>query len=242
MSKDEEKKEIVKKEDAMTPEQVKTILGDDMSDMMSGVDMRLPEIKILHGGALMFRMPDGETTKAFEANIVDITKQNGWWAKSFDETGGGAPPDCASFDGIRPDLNSNDPQHETCEGCPKNKFGSKVAKDGQEGRGKACKNMKVVHVFMQGYNMPTRLIVPPGTIKALDVYVSALANQGVPYLFVNTEFGLEEKANKDGIKFSGITLKNAGMVSMEDAKKLKAFRDNWLNVMRNTTVLSDGNE
>jgi hypothetical protein len=42
------------------------------------------------------------------------------------------PPTCYSFDGERPHAETEDPQHETCRGCPWDEFGT-------SGRGKACK-------------------------------------------------------------------------------------------------------
>ncbi len=198
----------------------------DMRENMEGVEPRLPQIGIAHQ-AQMFVMPDGKKVESFTGIILDHSKAYAWWAESFDKSGGGTPPQCFSMDGVKPDMMGEDVQAESCASCPNNKYGS----DG--GRGKACKNMKRVHVLLEGSAFPHRLTVPPSNLKAVDNYISMLTGQSTPYQLVKTTFKLKEEKNKDGIAYSELTFEKSGLItSMDDAISIKAARDNWKMVMR----------
>jgi len=168
----------------------------DLKSNMEGVTPRLPQISIVHQ-AQLFTFPDETQKKEFEGIILDTNRINAWWEQSYDETGGGTPPDCFSMNGIEPDLNCNLPQAKKCAECEKNKFGS-------DGRGKACKNMKRVHIMLDNEMLPHRLTLPPSNLKAIDMYISLLTSKGLPYQLIVTDFKLKKTQNKDGIAFSEI--------------------------------------
>ena len=87
---------------------------------MEGVRPRLPMIGIVHQ-AQLYVMPDESQIKEFEAIILDTNRINAWWEKSFDETGGGTPPDCFSMNGIECDQNcamKNKRPHNRSNLCP----------------------------------------------------------------------------------------------------------------------------
>lgn len=205
----------------------------DLKDNMAGVEARLPQIGIIHQ-AQMFEFPDGEKHASFTGTILDISRINAWWEQSFDETGGGVPPDCFSMDGITPDPFSGNRQNSECRSCTQNSFGS----DG--GRGKACKNMKRVHILLEGEMLPHRLTIPPSNLKAVDLYVSLLTSKGIPYQLVKTEFSLGKAKNKDGITYAEIQMKNIGTTdSVEEARRIKAIRDEFLGVMRGQEIKAE---
>jgi len=211
----------------------------DMGDQMEGVEAQLPQIKIIHQ-AQMFMFPDGTKEETFKGVILDMNRTNAYWAESYDDSGGGSPPTCSSLDGVTPEAGSEQLQStgNGCLGCPQNKYGT-----GKKG-GKACKNMKRVHILIDGSLMPFRLTVPPSNLKAVDLYVSLLTSQGVPYQLVETEFSLRLAQNKDGIEYSELYMRNLGQAPMirniEDAQKMKALIAQWRGVMRGEVVT--GNE
>jgi len=236
MTKNEEIKDV-----AVQGEHGVAVVGADlfnMGDNMEGVEAVLPQVKIIHQGQ-MFVMPDGNKVQAFSGTVIDMNRTNAYWEVSFDESGGGDPPTCSSLNGITPDMSSAEIQSENggCPGCPKNVFGS----DGK--RGKLCKNMKRMHVLMDGSMIPYRLTVPPSNLKVVDLYVSLLTAQGIPYQLIETEFGLRSVKNKDGIEYSELILRNVGPSKMirsrEDAMKMKALIAQWKHVMRGGQVLAD---
>lgn len=216
--------------------------GEEFSvtDSMEQIDPRLPQIGIIHQGQL-FQMPDGEKLQEFTGIILDLNRANAYWKESFGDSGGGTPPDCSSIDGINADLNTEEcpsPTGKCGHGkqpeCPNNRFGS-------AGRGKACKNLKRVHIILEGHKMPLRLTLPPTSIKALDIYVSLLASKGYPYQRAETNFGLKESQNKEGIKYSEITLHELRIIEdpSPELDMLKGMYKSWKPIMRGQPIKAD---
>jgi hypothetical protein len=216
----------------ITPSEMADWLGPQDTDM--GIEYVPDVITIAHQNQA-FQMPNGEMVKSFKGQIIDIVNVNAWWAETFDDSGGGTPPQCFSPDGIQPSPSSEDRQSQFCRNCPQNQFGS----DG--GRGKACKNMKRVHVFLEGEALPSRLVVPPTSMQAINQYASRLAKKVLAPYFVITKFGLKASQNKSGIKYSALELEidsvlldfSKGKESVQaQAKAIRDKRDELLPIMR----------
>jgi hypothetical protein len=201
----------------------------DVQDNLSQVTIRLPQIKIIHQ-AQMFEMPDGSKVQGFEGIMIDFNMVNSFWRESFDDTGGGTPPDCFSLDGVFPCPESQEVQSPNCATCPQNKFGSEVRKSGL-GRGKACKNIKRVHIFTDSHQiLPYRLTLPPSNLRAFDGYISNQAAQGNPWRMIWTRFELRPTKNKDGITYAELVLtpvkfipREQVMISKEISKSLMRY-------------------
>lgn len=177
--------------DLVSVEEMNAMFSPD--DNMIGTEPRLPSAKILSQGA-MFELPDGENAKAIEGVVIDSNRVNAYWESSYDETGGGVLPDCASYDDMKP--KAEHPVSQSCITCPMNKYGS----DG--GRGKACKNMRRVHILVNGDRIPTRITLPPTSLKAWDEYMVLLRNKDIPYPAMITRIELTKQKNKDGIGYA----------------------------------------
>jgi len=204
----------------------------DLKQNMEGVTPRLPQISIVHQ-AQLFTFPDETQLKEFEGIILDTNRINAWWEQSYDETGGGTPPDCFSMNGVEPDLNCNMPQAKRCAECEKNKFGS-------DGRGKACKNMKRVHIMLEDEMLPLRLTLPPSNLKAIDMYISLLTSKGMPYQLVVTNFKLKKTQNKDGIAFSEINPEKVMIITdPEKAEFLSKMLKEFKPVMRGQEIVME---
>jgi len=230
-----------------------TALSKDVTDIftleaqMEGVEPRLPQIGIVHR-AEMYEMPNETKIEEFTGVIIDHNRTNAWWKISYDESGGNTPPDCSSMDAIRPDARVQNPQCESCIACPLNQFGTETKKDGSPGRGKACKNMKRVHIFLEGSSLPHRLTLPPSNLKTFDHYVTDLSGRGLRLPVILTRFCLMKSQNQDGIDYSEIDL---GYVrnddgspvvlatTTEEAMEIKANRDGWLSAMRGQEIIAD---
>ena len=152
---------------------------------MEGVLPRLPQIKIIHQGQL-FKMPDDTKPEVFEAIILDQHAANAWWEKAIVSGAPPEKPDCFSIDGVYPDKKCTKIQCETCKDCKQNQFES----DRKGGKGKDCKNMKRLHIFMEGKALPRRLSVPPTSITSFEKYMTELVDRGLPFPCVVTEFSL----------------------------------------------------
>lgn len=196
-----------------------------------GIELRLSQIKIVHQNQA-FELPDGQFVKEFKGIILDIVNVNAWWEESYDDSGGGTPPSCFSMDGVKPNLMSEQVQSETCASCEKNKFGS----DG--GRGKSCKNMKRIHIMFDKELFPKRLTVPPTSLESINVYGSSLTDKGIPYQGAVTVFGLKESANKDGVKYSKLNLRQDGYSAQtkEEFQAILKTRNEFMPAMREQAI------
>lgn len=217
-------------ETAIIPSDVSGLF--DLKENMEGIEARLPQIGIIHQ-AQQFKMPDGSKKESITGIILDISRANAFWKNKMSEgAGGGNPPDCFSVDGITPHIKVDDPCAARCSECEKNKFES----DG--GKGKACKNMKRVHILMDGTNMPLRLSIPPSNLKAVDVYASLLASQGIPYQLVDTVFSLKSSESSNNIEYSIIELRRGEKIinDKESAQKIKDLKIQWHEIMRGQAI------
>ena len=204
----------------------------DLEENLEGVAPRLPQIKIMHQ-AQMFGMPGGEKLAEFIGVVLDTNRINAWWEVSYEESGGGDIPDCFSHNGIDPAPSSGQKQASSCMNCPHNEFGTK-------GRGKACKNMKRVHVIMPGQSFPYRLTLPPTNLEAIDEYIRDLTSAGKPYQLVVTKFSLKEKTNKDGVAFSYLVPETIGYIEKpEIADEIQARYHKFKSFMRGQEILFD---
>lgn len=204
----------------------------DLRSNMEGIVPRLPQIGIIHQGQL-FKMANDAKVEAFTGIILQKQFCNAWWKESFDESGGGTPPDCSSLDSITPDFNSPDVQAEKCKVCDNNKFGS-------DGRGKLCKNMVRVHIILDGQNTPHRLTLPPSNLRELNDYLATLTLKMIPYQLVYTQFSLESVQNKDGIEYSKIVFTPVGTIDKPElANIIKTMLVQWMPAMTGQSFGSD---
>lgn len=210
----------------VTQEQLLQMYKEDLNATIEGVVPRLPQIKILHAGALMFEMPPDEKGKApkvedFEGIIIDHHPCNAWWKKSFQETGGGEQPDCSSLDGKYGVLDGGDAVE--CITCPYNQFGSGTDEEGQKTKGKACKNMKRLHVLIDGHELPRRLTLPPSSLKEADTFLCTLRDQQIAAISARLKFSLVEGRSGQGIAYSQIHFEYLNQIAIEEYLKIKEF-------------------
>lgn len=177
-----------------------------VSENFDGEDLGpndLDRVRIPSGGALQWLVPDLEedeiALKTLRGIIVAKRASRAYWESSLDESGGGTPPDCSSQDGK---IGQGNPGGD-CSDCPFNQFGSANA---GEGRGKACKEMRLVFLMRPGNNLlPLIVVLSPTSITPLKKYMQRLSNAGMTYKQLVTDIGLESDQNKDGIKFAKAT-------------------------------------
>ena len=98
-----------------------------------------------------------------------------------------------------------------------NKFGS----DGK--KGKACKNMRRVHILVNGNLLPYRLTLPPTSLKSWDEYMVNLTNKGIPLPVAITEIRLEKANSSTGIEYSTVGFKKVDTIKTK--KRLFEIKD-----------------
>lgn len=173
----------------------------------------LNRIKVPAGGGTSWVVTDadGEETsaKSIEGIIVHIARRRAYWP---DANPSGDPPQCASVDCV---IGIGEPGGE-CATCPLNQFGSSHKGDGSTGRGKACKETKLLFLLREGCLLPDVVVVPAASLKAIKQYQLKLANTA-PYWGVVTRLELTRTQNRDGISYAQITPKKAGTLDREAA-------------------------
>lgn len=157
---------------------------------------------------------DPEITKTIDGVIVYSHKSNAYWENSLD-AGGGAQPDCRSADGVT--GMDKDGNIRMCADCPYNQFGS----DG--GRGKACKNSRVLYVLRQDCMLPIKVMLAPTGNKPFDKYVESLVipkkkgQRPRRTRAVVTRIGLKVETSAGGQKYSLPTFECIG--DLDDTSK-----------------------
>jgi hypothetical protein len=187
----------------MNNELVKKTDKEELFDIFNQPEERaditeLPTIKIIHA-AQLFEMPDGSTKNEIQCVLLHTYKQNAYW-ENVDINN--QMPDCWAIDykkgEMKPDAFIEVPQSEECRTCKLNQFGT----DTKGGAGKACKNMRVLFIYVEGYCVPCKLSVPPTSLKSVDRYISSFLARQVPYQSVMTRLTLEKVDTYSVLKLS----------------------------------------
>ena len=140
---------------------------DELADDMDGIQMSFPRIKIPAGGTIQFEIPTDDPenpdyTKTLEGVILYHHPNYVYWAEGseYDEN---STPLCTSVDGK---VGIGEPGG-ICSTCALNEYGTAA-----EGRGKACKNMRMLYLLCNGEYMPYQLALPPTSLKPFNDFVN----------------------------------------------------------------------
>jgi hypothetical protein len=171
-----------------------------------GGHWQLTRLHVPAGGGSMWEVETRKGTISEQSLdcIVAVLrmKQRAWYRRSYDETGGGAPPDCSSTDSIEGFGNPGDdetagPARHSCQTCARNVFRKDEVDFGTE-----CGEYAQALVFRVGSRLPNLLHIPITSLKAWRKYVLALAEDGLPVYNAVTRVALEQDKSRNGIKFS----------------------------------------
>ena len=168
--------------------------------------MSFPRIKIPAGGVLQFELPTGDPQHPdYSPTLTGVILFNhascAYWPEG-DEYSDDVPPLCSSVDGKQ---GYGEPGG-VCEACALSQFGS-----ASNGRGKACKNMRVLYLLRSGEFMPLAINLSPTSISPFREFL----NKG--FVFRNratygslVEIGLKRQTNPEGKDYSVATFKWLG--------------------------------
>lgn len=179
----------------------------------------LDRIKVPSGGGLAWTVPglDGPKPEQFvQGVIIYVQNARAYWATSFDASGGGAPPDCVSEDGI---TGVGIPGGQ-CKACPYAKFGSNA-----DGVGQACKAIRRLFMLRPDEMLPFVVVLPPTSLKSSKKYLLTLASHGLNVTNVVTKIGLEGDKSKAGITYSKATFAKVGDLPPEMAVAANAWKE-----------------
>jgi hypothetical protein len=181
------------------PANFPALTGSNVSDLitqtLAGEPLTptdLSRIKVPTGGGTSWTVPTAsgdETHKELTGILVHVTRQRAYWP---DATPTGEPPMCVSSDcvtgvgdpGGKCGTNAN-------PACPHNQWGTAIKQDGSQGRGKACKETKMLFLLREERMLPDVVAVPPGSLQTAKKYLLKLCNEiKKPYFHVVTELTL----------------------------------------------------
>lgn len=142
--------------------------AEEMAEDMDGMTMAFQRVKIPGGGTLQFEMPSDDPDRPeYSTSLVGVILYNhashAYWAGDSSEEENN-PPVCSSLDG----KTGIGIPGGACAACQLNKF-----RTASKGKGKACKNMRVLYLLRSGDYMPLQLNLPPTSIKAFQDFVSS---------------------------------------------------------------------
>ena len=192
-------------------------LGDDTI-----TDRDLDRVLIPAGGGRAWEIPsiDGvETAETLEGIIVHWTMPRAYWRESLEQSGGKAPPDCFSADGL---VGIGDPGGD-CTVCPHNQWGTAISTNGEPGPGKACKEKRLLFVLRPSDTIPLVVQAPSTSIAPIRKYLMRLAQSALPYYAVVTQLGLE-RVEGGPFVYSRITLQLVDWLGDEMVNRIREYR------------------
>jgi|GEM_PF-3973847 len=179
------------------------------------------QIKIPAGGGKAFNISTGNedldtSIPNFRGVIVRKQLTNVYFL-GYEEGGGNQPPLCSSQDGFI-GITQNG-QRRDCSSC-------EYAQWGSNGKGKACKNKKLLYILADGCQVPLILTLPPTSLKVFQDYETSLTTMLKTIGEVVTEFSLSVDKNVNGIAYSVVKFKALGSLSTELRDKISLIIKN----------------
>ena len=203
--------------------------SDDLSEDMEGLRLTFPKVKIPGGGVLQFEMASDNPDRPdyipeLEGILLFNHSANAYWQEGA-EYDNDTPPLCQSVDGK---IGHGDPGG-LCASCGFNAFGS-----AENGRGKACKNMRTLYLLRSGEFMPLQISLPPTSIKPYNAfYNSVFALRRRPIYGSIIRIGLK-KASSNGYDYGVATFCKVRDLSGEELAAVKAYADTFRLQIKNT--------
>lgn len=200
---------------------------EELAEDIDGLQMSFPRIKIPAGGTLQFEIPSDDPenpdyAKTLEGVILFNHPNNAYWPEGseYDDS---ATPLCSSVDGKQ---GIGEPGG-SCAACALNQFGSAA-----EGKGKACKNMRVLYLLRSGEFMPLQVTLPPTSLKPFRDFMnqSFMLRRRATYGSV-VQIGLK-KMNNGKDDYSVATFRRLYDFSGEELAQIRKFADGFKEQIR----------
>lgn len=181
------------------------------------------------GGATTWVIQDIEgerEAKTLTGVMVHWKEARAFWHKSFDETGGGSPPDCFSNDATigEGDFGPGSEANPTgkCAECPMSKWGS-ADPTNDDNRGQACKQMRVVYLIQPDSLLPLVIVLPPTSIGAHKKFLLRLVGRATPYWGVVVNVELERQKSSQNIAYASAVWSVASKLDVEQATMMREY-------------------
>lgn len=197
---------------------------EELAGDIDGLQLGFQRVKIPSGGQVQFELPgedpdNPDYAKFLEGVIVYSHNANSYWpaGEDYDDNN---PPSCQSTDGK---VGYGCPGG-ICADCPNNRYGSDTK---GTGKGKACKNQRIVYLLRSGETMPIQLSLSPTSITPYTQFVNAAfvaRRRGVCGSVV--QIGLKKKNNgKDD--YSVATFKRLYDFTGDQLAQIRTYANNF---------------
>ncbi len=195
--------------------------AEDLADDTEGLGLSLNRVKI-PSGSLVFEVPtDNPDEPEPASSLIGVILCNhdsfAYWRETDDEDEENLPV-CSSLDGK---TGVGDPGG-TCATCPLNVYGTAI-----KGKGKACKNMRVLYLLRSGEYLPLQLNLPPTSIKPFREFMSrafTLRNRASWGSLVEIKLKRESNGKET---YSVCTFSRKDDFHGEDLARIKAYAKNF---------------
>lgn len=197
-----------------------TFTSEDLADDMEGLQMAFQRIKIPGGGSLQFEIPtddpeNPEYKKFLEGVLVFHHDANAYWPEGS-ENDENSVPLCSSMDGKQ---GIGEPGG-SCAMCALNQYGT-----APEGRGKACKNMRMLYLLRSGECVPIQIYLPPTSLKPFKTFINqAFLIRRRPSYGSVIQIGLR-KMNTGGNDYSVATFRLIGNFEGEQLAQIRSYAE-----------------
>ena len=199
---------------------------EELAQDIEGLQLGFQLVKIPSGGQLQFELtgedPDNPAyARYLEGVILYSHNANAYWAGGKNDSEN-TPPDCQSMDGK---IGYGCPGG-LCADCAYNRFGSDTDPKGT-GRGKACKNQRIIYLLRSGEVMPIQLSLSPTSLRPYYDFVNAAfvaRRRGVCGSVV--QIGLKKRSNgKDD--YSVATFRRLYDFTGEELAQIRAYANSF---------------
>ncbi|MBP1737658.1 MAG: Tsac [Oscillospiraceae bacterium] len=194
--------------------------SEELAEDMDGLQLNFQRVKIPSGGALQFEIPGDDPenpdyARYLEGVILYNHASGAYWPadSEYDEN---TAPLCSSVDGK---MGIGEPGG-ACETCSLNRFGT-----APDGRGKACKNMRVLYLLRDGEFMPLQVSLSPTSIKPFRDFINAAfvtRRRGTCGSVI--QIGLK-RANNGKDEYSVATFRKLYDFTGQELSQIKAYAD-----------------
>jgi hypothetical protein len=159
--------------------------------------------------------------------IVHQQASRTYYAEAY--TGGGAPPECSSNDGISgyPGIDGT-----SCIACPMNEWGT-----ANSGKGKGCSEYQNLYLLGSLKALPVVIRISPGSLGALDSFMQQLSAEMLRRDRVVIAIGLE-----DGGGYSRASFRLVRELDADEASDMRQYVEHFGNLVTgvpNTDIVID---
>ena len=190
---------------------LKSDMADVKDEQAHAYEPKPPRIEIGHGMEI-FKLPDGDTVPELDTIILGSIPTRGYWQGTGDES----VMLCSSLGG-KVGQPTEDGKSElgaektVCAECPKNEWGSA----GSGFKGKACKEMRSMLLFMSQFDVPMKLSASPMSLQSHDKYYQQADAAGRMVIGARTKLSLE-RANRGEQKYSVLRFEKGADLNVEE--------------------------